>query len=181
MRHSITSLMDSLTPILVIETIFIINRIVTIAHEHALSAISLSDALTLAGYEVFDIVPDSASSEKLPGQADPNGRLEQVVQRWDPRQHTQVDGSTRLIHDAICQLCTAYSDLAIWREALDSVAISGVADAIPLYLVTLLTDGMTCSSCVGNVTTALQDVRTVDRADVSLISRSANVRLRFSS
>lgn len=174
----ITSLMDSFTPAPVINTISIINHIVTIAHEHALPAISLSDALTSAGYEVFGIIADPASSDKLPEQASPDARLEQAVQRWDPRLHTQINGSARLIHDAICQLCAAYSNNVKGQEALNSVAISGAADATPLYLVTLSIDGMTCSSCVGNVTKALEDIRAVDRADVSLIGRSANVRLR---
>lgn len=174
----ITSLMDGFNPAPVIKHISIINHIVTIAHENALPAISLSDVLTSAGYEVLDIIPDPRSSEKLPTQAGPEAHLEEAVQRWDPRRHSQMDGSTRLMHNANCQMCAAYGNTAKGPEVLESVAISDAVDAIPLYLATLSIDGMTCSSCVGNVTKALQNVSTVDRADVSLVGRSANVHFR---
>ncbi|OQN95433.1 hypothetical protein B0A48_18490 [Cryoendolithus antarcticus] len=174
----ITSLMDGFTPAPVIKNISIINHIVTIAHETALPAISLSDVLTSAGYEVYDMIADPASSEKLPAQAGPDVHLEDAVKRWDPRRRSQMDAPTRLMHDANCQVCAAYGNTAKGLEVLESIAISDALDAIPPYLATLSIDGMTCSSCVGNVTKALQNVSTVDRADVSLIGNSANVHFR---
>lgn len=174
----ITSLMNDFTPAPVIRDISIINHVITIAHENTLPAVSISEALTSAGYEVFDTSSASGSCEKLLAQADREANLASTVQRWDSRRNSQLDRSTRQIHDANCQVCAACSNTARGRETLESVAISNAVDATPLYLATLSIDGMTCSSCVGNVTKALQNVRTVDRADVSLVGRSANVQLR---
>ncbi|KAI7211192.1 heavy metal translocatin [Hortaea werneckii] len=174
----ITSLMNGFTPAPVIRDISIINHVVTIAHENTLPAVSISEALTSAGYEVFDTSSASGSCEKLLAQADREANLVSTVQRWDSRRNSQLDRSTRQMHDANCQVCAACSNTARGRETLESVAISNAVDATPLYLAILSIDGMTCSSCVGNVTKTLQDVRTVDRVDVSLVGRSANVQLR---
>lgn len=44
-----------------------------------------------------------------------------------------------------------------------------------LYHATYMVDGMTCSSCVGNITRAIQELDYVSRADVSLINHNASV------
>lgn len=108
-----------------------------------------------------------------------NAIWEDAVKRWDPRRQSQVEKSVRVMHDANCQMCAAYSSSTNKSpKALESVTISATVNELPLYLAILSIDGMTCSSCVGNVTKALQNVGTVERADVSLVGHSANVQFR---
>lgn len=171
----VTSLINDLDSSIVIRNISIVNHVVTVAHGVATSPSSISTALTAAGYEVFDIIHDTASTEKLSlslPESDGN-LLQRAVQRWDPRRHSQVDETTRLLHDANCQMCATSTGLG----ELEAVTTSDTADETLLYVATISVEGMTCSSCVGNVTKALQ-LPGVERADVSLIGHSATVHFR---
>merc|ERR1711939_835730 len=174
----ITSLMDDFDPAPTIKNISIINHIVTIRHDSTVSAASISDALTSAGYEVFDMILDPASNEKLPSRAGGNDLFEEAVERWDPKHQSQVDKSARVAHDTNCQMCAAHSSTKTVSVGLKSVSTFGDVDTPPLSLAILSIDGMTCSSCVGHVTKALQGVGTVERADVSVVGHSANVQFR---
>ena len=163
----VTSIIDDLDPTAVIRDISIINHVVTIAHEIATS--SISEALTSAGYEIFDIIYDTSSTE----EASTSAQLQEAVQRWAPQQHSEVDETTRLLHDTNCQMCAASNTQG---GGLEHVAAESVYST-PLFVATLSVEGMTCSSCVGNVTKAL-DLPGVERADVSLIGHSASVHFR---
>jgi Cu+-exporting ATPase len=163
----VTSIIDDLDLTAVIRDISIINHVVTIAHEIPTS--SISEALTSAGYEIFDIIYDAASTE----EASTSAQLQEAVQRWAPQQHSEVDETTRLLHDTNCQMCAASNTQG---GGLEHVAAASV-DSTPLFVATLSVEGMTCSSCVGNVTKAL-DLPGVERADVSLIGHSASVHFR---
>lgn len=170
--------MDNFDPAPTIKDISIINHIVTIRHDGTLSASSISDSLTSAGYEVYDVILDPASNEKLPSRADEIGHLEEAVERWNPKSQSQVDEFVRNTHDTNCQMCAAHSSTRTVSKVLEIVSISGDVDRLPLSLAILSIDGMTCSSCVGHVTKALQSVRSVDRVEVSLVGHSANVLFR---
>ena len=162
----VTSIVDDLDSTAVIRDISIINHVVTITHGAAAS--SISTALTSAGYEIFDIIYDAASTEEVTTSA----QLQEAVQRWAPQHHSEVYETTRLLHDTNCQMCAASNT----QSGLESVAAEP-ADRTPLFVATLSVEGMTCSSCVGNVTKAL-DLPGVERADVSLIGHSASVHFR---
>jgi len=164
----VTSIIDDLDPTAAIRDISIINHVVTIAHGVAVS--SINTALTSAGYEIFDIIYDAASTEQL--EASTSAQLQEAVQRWAPQRHSEVDETTRLLHDTNCQMCAASNT----QGGLQSVAAEAV-DKMPLFVATLSVEGMTCSSCVGNVTKAL-DLPGVERADVSLIGHSASIHFR---
>ncbi|KAK5215503.1 hypothetical protein LTR72_011443 [Exophiala xenobiotica] len=75
-------------------------------------------------------------------------------------------------------------------DAIEDVGYSASLDAVQEYFAsrppnksaladlwhaTYAIDGMTCSSCVGNITRALQDLDYVSKADVSLINHAASV------
>ena len=162
----VTTIIDDLDPTAVIRDISIINHVVTIAHEIPTS--SISEALTSAGYEIFDIIHDASSIDEAPVSA----QLQEAVQRWDPQHDSEVDETTRLLHDTNCQMCAASNT----QSGLENVAAEAV-DSTPLFVATLSVEGMTCSSCVGNVTKAL-GLSGVERADVSLIGHSASVHFR---
>lgn len=170
----ITSLIEGLESDASITDFSYINHVITIAHGRDLSVQSISDLLTSAGYEIFDIIGDPANTDRISYSSTRDAQLEDAVQRWEPRQQSQVDETTRLLHDANCQMCAASSA----QGDLKSVFVDDSGDATPSFVATLSVEGMTCSSCVGNVTKALQGVAGVDRADVSLIGHSADVHFR---
>jgi Cu+-exporting ATPase len=176
----VTALIHELDPTAVIRNISIVNHIVTIVHGNHTPISSIQSALTSNGYEIFDIIRDTPAYHEPSRPAIDCSRLRKAVQRWTPRRPSQVDETTRLLqvdertrslHDANCQMCAAYSG----REHLEVIA---PADDIPLLVATLSIEGMTCSSCVGNVTKTLQGILGVERADVSLIGHSASVHFR---
>lgn len=179
MSH-VTTLIQELDPAAVIRNISIVNHIVTIVHGASTSVASIQSALTSNGYEIFDIIRDTPAYQngKLPGFD--NSRLRKAVQRWTPRRPSQVDENTQLLHvderartlhDANCQMCAAYGG----RGQLEVVT---PANDVPLLIAILSVEGMTCSSCVGNVTKTLQRIPGVERVDVSLIGHSASVQFR---
>lgn len=170
--------MDDFDPVPIIRNISIINHIVTVQHDSTISATSISSALTSAGYEVFDVILEPSSKEKLTSRAGHNGSLEEAVERWDPKNSSQVDKTVRVAHDTNCEMCAAHSSTKTASVGLRSVSTSGDVDRLPLFLAILSIDGMTCSSCVGQVTKALRGVEPVERADVSLVGHSADVQFR---
>jgi Cu+-exporting ATPase len=176
----VTTLIHELDPDAVIRNISIVNHIVTIVHGSHTPISSIQSALTSNGYEIFDIIRDTPSYHEAANSAVDSSRLRKAVQRWTPRRPSQVDETTRLLqvderarslHDANCQMCAAYSNHG-QLEVVTPVEI------VPLLVATLSIEGMTCSSCVGNVTKTLQGIQGVERADVSLIGHSASVHFR---
>lgn len=176
----VTTLIHELDPAAVIRNISIVNHIVTIVHGTDTSITSIQSALTSNGYEIFDTIRELPAYQETPKPAIDTSRLRKAVQRWTPRRLSQVDERTRLLqvdehtrslHDANCQMCAAYSG----REHLQVVT---PINEVPLLVATLSIEGMTCSSCVGNVTKTLQAIAGVEKADVSLIGHSASVQFR---
>jgi Cu+-exporting ATPase len=176
----VTTLIHELDPTAVIRNISIVNHIVTIVHGTDTSIASIQSALTSNGYEIFDIIRNSTAYQEVTKPAVDTSRLRKAVQRWTPRRLSQVDERTRLLqvdeharslHDANCQMCAAYNG----GEQLEVISL---ANDVPLLVATLSIEGMTCSSCVGNVTKTLQEIAGVERADVSLIGHSASVQFR---
>lgn len=179
----VTTLIHELDPAAVIRNISIVNHIVTIVHGTDTSIASIQSALTSNGYEIFDTIRDTPAYQEASKPAIDISRLRKAVQRWTPRRLSQVDERTRLLqvdehtrslHDANCQMCAAYS-------GHQQVEVATPANEVPLLVATLSIDGMTCSSCVGNVTKTLQGIQGVERADVSLIGHIASVRFRNQS
>lgn len=176
----VTTLIQELDPTAVIGNISIVNHIVTIVHGIHTPISSIQSALTSNGYEIFDVIRDTPAYQQASKNGIDSSRLRKAVQRWTPRRPSQVDETTRLLqvderarslHDANCQMCAAYS-------GHDHLQVITPANEIPLLVATLSIEGMTCSSCVGNVTKTLQAIPGVEQADVSLIGHSASVHFR---
>ncbi|KAL1590485.1 hypothetical protein WHR41_00535 [Cladosporium halotolerans] len=167
----VTSVVNGLNTNAVVSDCSIVNHIVTIAHGRNVSVQLLGETLTSAGYEIFDTIWDPTLDEKTSRPAVQDARLEEAVQRWDPRRHSQVDEATRLLHDANCEMCASSG-----HANLESVTSTDTGATRPEFIATLSVEGMTCSSCVGNVTKALQAIENVQQANVSLIGHSADVR-----
>jgi heavy metal translocating P-type ATPase len=165
-----------------IENVSIVNHIVTVLHHRDVKAATMSTMLTTAGYEVFDVVLDPSSTESRRSSDSSITKVEDLddaVRRWKPSRQSSVDTLVRSRHGDHCQMCAASgTDEGHW-DALDSVTVLDSVAGLSQYQLTLSIDGMTCSSCVGHVTSALENVPDVTSANVALVSHSAEVR--FSS
>ncbi|GIZ42727.1 hypothetical protein CKM354_000598600 [Cercospora kikuchii] len=172
----ITSLLDQLKPVPVIKCISIINRIVTVEHSSQLLVTTIHDILSSNGYEVFDIILDSASNELIDKPSSRSLSLEQAVRNWDSRvEKGEMNDDARLMHVANCHMCAAHRESVKGKSGSLSVVVSGSEDAPKDFSALISIDGMTCSACISTVTNALQAIPAVQRADVSLVSRSATV------
>ena len=160
----------------VVKNISIVGHSVTVLHEKSVLASSISDALTSAGYEVFDLILDPASDEHSSGKDQEADHLDAAVQRWDPMR-PEVDELARTKHDLHCQMCASYRADSK-TSYLESVMTSSPTDTIPGHIATISIDGMTCSSCVMNVSRALDEVPSVTQAEVALVNHSATVYFR---
>ncbi|PPJ61225.1 hypothetical protein CBER1_06695 [Cercospora berteroae] len=167
--------MDGLKPAPMIKCVSIINHVVTVEHSSKILVTTISDTLSSNGYDVFDIILDPASNE-LTHKPSPQGlSLAQAVRRWDPESKGEMYDNTRLTHLANCQMCAAHQDSVKWKNSSLSVVVSSSEDAPEVFSALIPIDGMTCSACISTVTNALQAIPAVQRADVSLVSRSATV------
>lgn len=165
--------MDELKPAPTVQNISIVDHIFTVAHDPSVSASSISDLLELASYEVFDIILDPASNETPPPFPRLQESLDTSVQRWDPVR-SDIEDSARMAHNTHCQMCAAFSTTKSVADQ-EVTAVSNSLDDVPSYITILSINGMTCSSCVSNITRALRDVPSVLQAEVALVSNSAKV------
>jgi heavy metal translocating P-type ATPase len=162
-----------------IENVSIVNHVVTVLHHRDVKAAAMSTMLTNAGYEVFDVVLDPASTESRRSSDSSITKVEDLddaVRRWEPSRQSSIDTLVRSRHGHHCQMCAAAgTDEGHW-DPLESVTVLDAVSSLSRYQVTLSIDGMTCSSCVGHVTSALESVPDVISANVALVSHSAEVR-----
>ena len=177
--NRIEELVSELNPAPVVENISIVDHMVTIKHLASITAASISKLLSSAAYEVFDTILDPASDEaSVPGTKDSaqleSGQLDSAILRWDPK-YSEQDGLAREQHDRNCQLCAAYrSEKEGMQEK--AIVVAGADVDTPNYQAIFSIDGMTCGSCIGKITAALHKVAGVIKADVALVSLSADVR-----
>lgn len=165
--------METFDPMPTGTVVSIIDHSVTVYHDSTLRVSTIKDALNASGYEVFDIILDPASSESEAVPQTGEDQLNAAIQRWSPRRSGSQDAAQQR-HDEHCQMCAAYHAGAESDGAQDAV-ITDTLDEKPQYIAVVSIDGMTCSSCVGTITNALNEVTSVAHADVSLVNHSANV------
>lgn len=195
-----TALMDELDPPPTVENISIVDHVFAVAHHPSLSAASIARLLELASYEVFDVILDPSSTEAHSSSSSLlHGSLDDSLLYWNPAgQSENVDDATRAAHADHCQMCAAvrgggssssskrsskhsskHSDgkqgpITVQEEEI--TVVSPALDKIPRYTALLSVTGMTCGSCVGNVTRALEAVPSTLTVEVALISNSARVQ-----
>lgn len=136
----------------------------------------MSKTLTAAGYEVFDVILDPSSDEESRYyDAEEGEELDAAVRRWDPKRQSSVDSVARSKHGHHCQMCAALGADQEHGSPLESVTVVDSLETLSQHVATLSIDGMTCSSCVGAVTKALEEVPQVASANVALVNHSATV------
>lgn len=172
----------------------IVSHTLTVQHPSALSARSIAKILAEAGYEVDTILKEPAAGEvprDIPrGTADDDLPFKWLssAKAWflgNPQTLSDRDALRRR-HAEHCEQCRRQN-----REAKPSVGTDApssddktqevnslvVIDSAPIktYRASLTIGGMTCSSCVGKISSALRDIIWVRSADVSLLTQSAVV------
>jgi heavy metal translocating P-type ATPase len=161
-----------------VENVSIVNHIVTVLHKRDVKAATMTTMLTNAGYEVFDVVfdPTSTESRRSSDSSFIKGeQLDAAVRRWEPSRQSSVDTLVRSRHGHHCQMCAALGTDEGHPDSLESVTVIDSVASLPRYQLTLSIDGMTCSSCVGHVTSAVENVPDVISVNVALVSHSAEI------
>ncbi|KAK1851235.1 copper resistance-associated p-type atpase [Colletotrichum chrysophilum] len=160
----------------------IINHSVTVEHDKALSPKKVSRVLADAGYDVDSIIIGPQVQEPGSGRvAQPPNANAVVSVSLLRRLYEALDCVGRQINEEEKQRRHAEHCMQCREEKLegDGQAISGVAigndQSLKLHRAIISIDGMTCSSCVGNVTNALEAQTWVQSVNVGLITRAATI------
>ena len=169
---NIEAALASRTPSASLVSNSIVNQTVTIRHQE--SAKGITELLEELGYEV-----DSTAAQTDSNQ----GRFVQHVRRsrqdLDPQ--LRLDRANR--HRQNCKQCQKEAekqgtDTPVEKapESSDFV-VTDASDSHGLYEVSLSVEGMTCASCVGTISKALEKTPWVASNKVNLLSASATVRI----
>ncbi|KAK7224975.1 hypothetical protein V2G26_012978 [Clonostachys chloroleuca] len=191
----IETLIRQITPNASVET-SIISHTVSIRHDGSADIKKMARALGDAGYEVDTIAvgPEAQAKLRYSAKAAPAdddfalGRLfASVPKPWNLVGRARQERA-RSQHVNHCDECrsklvsspptTTHDDKEVSEEKGGGpFVVVESSSALPdLYQATLTIDGMTCSSCVGNVTKSLLSQSWVEAAEVGLLTRSAIVR-----
>ncbi|KAI1461073.1 heavy metal translocatin [Annulohypoxylon moriforme] len=168
----------------------ILSHSVTVKHPTSLSARSIARALGEAGYEV-DTIFRGASSEEI-NPSDPHGSPDDDfpfqwvshLGRWLLWGNKVSDDEVRRKrHAEHCEQCRKENDEA--KDSEDGHSRSPTPGQESLVVVesgpsksfkaSISIVGMTCSSCVGKISTTLREKTWVRSADVALITQNATV------
>lgn len=176
----------------------IVSHSVTVQHDASLSARTIAKALGEAGYEV-----DTVLSDPLPDEASPNGLhagvdddfpfawLNRAVERWKRSKKAADEETKRRRHMEHCEQCRTQQREASSQEhdripSSDSssntqiagsvfVAIDSASAPSKAFQASISITAMSCSSCVGKITEALEQKPWVRSANVALLTQSAVV------
>lgn len=171
----------------------IVNHTLTISHSTALKVEDIATAIEAAGYDVFSAISNPLSDTvTLAEMGDGEIQdflgvfLDRALQRWKSRGDDPGEPERKLKrHLENCELCRAkQSRLSVdCEDAQASYAPSTRGDgqfvvvesspSAELYEVSLLIEGMSCSSCVAKITEALKFKPWVKSIDVNLLTHSA--------
>ncbi|KAJ4561863.1 hypothetical protein HRR81_009153 [Exophiala dermatitidis] len=156
----------------------IVSHTVTVKHSRSLAVVTIAQALDDAGYEIFDLVPNPTSSRpdlsaNLQRGLEPPS-FEHALSRW--RSHaSEVDADRRRRHVENCQQCQRLSNGPTEKGEILSLVVDHLQDTPKQFKANFMVEGMTCSSCVGTITRALNERVWVRSTDVSLITHSVMV------
>uniref|UniRef100_A0A0B7KMP0 HMA domain-containing protein n=1 Tax=Bionectria ochroleuca TaxID=29856 RepID=A0A0B7KMP0_BIOOC len=191
----IETLIRQITPNISVET-SIISHTVSIRHNGSADIKKMVRALGDAGYEVDTVATGPEAQAKLrysfkAAPADDDfalGRLfTSVPKPWNfvGRARQERARSQHVNHCDECRSKLVSSPPTTTHDGKEVSEEKGggpfvvveSSSALPdLHQATLTIDGMTCSSCVGNVTESLLSQSWVEAVDVGLLTRSAIVR-----
>ncbi|KAF2153147.1 heavy metal translocatin [Myriangium duriaei CBS 260.36] len=148
----------------------IVNHTVTIRHEAP--STEVAELLEGLGYEVDSAIPEASEGQGRYVQPIRNG-----PKHLDPR--ARLDKADK--HRQNCKQCQEEDEKLKENSAKDAekpdFVVTDSSGSHGLYEISLSVEGMTCSSCVGAISKALEKTPWVASADVNLLSASATVRV----
>jgi heavy metal translocating P-type ATPase len=167
----------------------IIDHTITVTYSARQSAQILKEAIEDEGYEVEAVIanplsnnPRVLSDDLIKAEAEPQRPKSLQLLMADAKGDTQMRIQEK--HRSNCKQCQVdYGEAPPQLPEIPMVhdpssksfiAIAPVAMPQP-YIATLTIDGMTCASCVGNVTKALEAQPFVETANVNLLTKSATI------
>ncbi|KAI1390761.1 heavy metal translocatin [Hypoxylon trugodes] len=169
----------------------IVSHSLTVQHPASLSPRAIAKALGEAGYEVDTLIKDPAIGE-LPQYTPRSSADDDFPIRWPAFISNWLNGTRKVSdrdtlrrhHAEHCQQCrqqehdttppTGDEALSIDPKPPNSlVVIDSVAPKS--FRASITINGMSCSSCVGKITSTLQEIPWVRSANVALLTQSAIV------
>ncbi|KAK6433811.1 hypothetical protein LTR95_010012 [Oleoguttula sp. CCFEE 5521] len=176
----------------------IVTHSVTVEHDTLLSASTIAQALAEAGYRAENI-----NLQSLQGHASPNGlraveeaglpfeELEHTVSHGKRTRQAAEEDARRSRHKEHCEQCRTETAVATSKASglqqppsampeadevgSPLVVVDANSLALPLFHASISISGMSCSSCVGKITEALQEKLWVRSANIALLTQSAAV------
>ncbi|KAK3056307.1 hypothetical protein LTR09_002814 [Extremus antarcticus] len=175
-------------------TTSIVSRTVTVRHNPSLTPRRIAKTLGEAGYEVESTSLTAARDEargsgwRGEGLGTRSTSLVGTLMRWVRRENALDEETKKKRHQSHCELCrgqqsgdSADSNQHAEQGTTDPAAV--VVDTLSSkydsgFRATVSIAGMSCSSCVGTIVTALQDKPWVTSANVALMTQSASIDFR---
>ena len=169
---------------------------VNVEYSYSLSTGAISQALGNAGYHVEAAITDPQQGETSlngsGGNADDDFPFAWAA-RWNLRRKTVGEETKRRRHLEHCQKCRTTKELAppVQNIQTSPVALSksqkadhppgSASEASSIFKASLSIPGMSCNSCVGQITAALEQKLWVRSASVALLTQSAAVEFEGAS
>ena len=161
-----------------------------VAYDYSLSTSTISNALGNAGYEVEAVITDPPQGEASlvgsRGSADDDFPFAWAT-RWGRRRKILDEETKRSRHIEHCQQCRTQQEKATSAQSSQASAVAlpnsqkadhppdSLSEASGVLKASLSISGMSCSSCVGKITAALEQTPWVRSASVALLTQSAAV------
>jgi len=167
----------------------IVFHSVNVACDYPLSTSTISNALGNAGYDVEAVVTDypqgEASLVESRGSATDNfpfawvtrlGRSRKVVdEETKKKRHVEHCQQCRKQQERATSAQTSHASAAPPKAQKADHPSDSISEASSIFKASLSISGMSCSSCVGKITAALEQKPWVRSASVALLTQSADV------
>lgn len=174
----------------------ILSHSVTVTHDASLTPRVIARTLANSGYEVVSdsVSGGSALSTNTAGGDDdfPFVWLNRITERWQRKREVAAEETRRRRHKEHCQQCRSGID-ARHKDSREKASRSGppspqtgtnrpfvvvesASATSDVFDASITISGMSCSSCVGKITSALEEKPWVLSANVALLTQNASVR-----
>ncbi|KAM0322268.1 hypothetical protein ACHAQA_009557 [Verticillium albo-atrum] len=162
----------------------IVNHSVTIRYNDKVNLEHVARTLTDVGYEVDSIIPENESVRDVEAGAGCFGPSDDsLLFSWvGALVHSPSRTGEEERRQRHMEHCTDCRDGTLQRRSgsvSDEKPKIVVHDSSPLptYMVTMTLEGMSCASCVGTITAALEEQHWIESASVNLLDRTAVVKV----
>ncbi|KAJ5084987.1 hypothetical protein N7532_009758 [Penicillium argentinense] len=176
----------------------IVSQTVTVRHHPSLPESTLSKALRDAGFNIYNVVRDTESGFNTdngnPNEnalAEQDGWIDRAVEIWSKRYNLGNKSEKKRIarHIERCDICRLEKGAKSGEKMLSASTMGqgvtnepfiviGSTDSPKAVKVTISITGMTCGTCVGKISEALEVHSWVQSVNVTLLTNSAMVTIK---